>query len=182
VWCADFEFSQPDGERPAVRCLAASEYHTGRTIRLWIDGEPVPPQAPFDVGPDCLFVAYAAVAEMVCFAALGWPMPARLLDLHTELKWLTCGVAGEPAWPSLVYALERFGLDSLDVVEKLEMRDLAMRQGVPLLGAGAPRFAGLLRPRCGRLSAALAADAAPHRPAPRRLARTIPQGRSPHGA
>jgi hypothetical protein len=34
VWCCDTEFAAPDGERPAVRCLVAREYRTGRTIRL----------------------------------------------------------------------------------------------------------------------------------------------------
>src|SRR5215813_5566500 len=90
VWCCDTEFSAPDGERPAVRCLVAREYHTGRTIRLWLDGEPAPPRPPFAVGPDSLFVAFFASAEMGCFLQLGWPLPARLLDLYVEFKWLTC--------------------------------------------------------------------------------------------
>jgi hypothetical protein len=130
VWCCDFEFSAPDGERPAVRCLVAREYHTGRLIRRWLDGEPVPPQPPFAVGPDALFVAYFASAEMGCFPALGWPMPAYLLDLYPEFKWLICGRDGEPGKPSLVYALDWFRLESLDVTEKEEMRALASRRGL----------------------------------------------------
>ena len=42
VWCCDFEFSAVDGERPAVRCLVAKEYRTGKTIRLWLDGQTAP--------------------------------------------------------------------------------------------------------------------------------------------
>jgi hypothetical protein len=129
VWCCDFEFSAPDGERPAVRCLVAREYHTGRTVRLWLDGEAPPARPPFGVGPDVLFVAYFASAELGCFLELGWPLPARLLDLYVEFKWLICGRDGEPAKPSLVYALDWFGLDSMDVVEKEEMRQLAIRGG-----------------------------------------------------
>src|SRR5262245_26209844 len=91
VWCADLEFSAPDGERPAVRCLVAQEYHTRRTLRLWLDGEPVPPHPPFPVGPDALFVAFFASAEMGCFLKLGWPMPTYLLDLYAETKWDICG-------------------------------------------------------------------------------------------
>jgi hypothetical protein len=129
VWCCDFEFSAPDGERPAVRCMVAREYHTGRTIRLWLDGEPVPPRPPFAVGPDSLFVAYFASAELGCFLALGWPMPDRVLDLYVEFKRHVCGRDGEPGKPGLVYALDWFGLDSLDAEEKAEMRELAIRGG-----------------------------------------------------
>src|SRR5260370_29549195 len=105
VWCGDFEFSAPDGERPAVRCLVAREYHTGRLIRLWLDGEPAPPWPPFATGPEVLVVAFFASAEMGCFLAMGWPMPARLLDLYAEFKWLVCGRDGEPGKPGLAYAL-----------------------------------------------------------------------------
>jgi hypothetical protein len=129
VWCCDFEFSAPDGEPPAVRCVVGREYHTGRTVSLWLDGELPPRQPPFTVGPDALVVAYMASAEMGCFLELGWPMPANLLDLYAEFKWLICGRDGEPDKPGLVYALDWFGLDSLDATEKTEMRALATRRG-----------------------------------------------------
>jgi hypothetical protein len=129
VWCCDFEFSAPDGERPAVRCLVATEYHTGRTVRLWLDGEPTPPRPPFATDADALFVAFFGSAEMGCFLVLGWPMPIHLLDLYVECKRHICGRDGEPNKPSLAYALDRFGLDSLDVNEKDEMRKLAIRGG-----------------------------------------------------
>src|SRR5919201_1097029 len=103
VWCCDFEFGAPDGERPAVRCLVAREYRSGRTVRLWLDGRPAPPRPPFAVGADAVCVAYFATAEMGCFLALGWPMPTHLLDLYVEFRWLTCGRDGEPGKPSLVY-------------------------------------------------------------------------------
>jgi DNA polymerase I-like protein with 3'-5' exonuclease and polymerase domains len=109
--------------------MVACEYHSRRTIRLWLDGEPAPPQPPFTFDADVLFVAFFASAELGCFLALGWPMPAHVLDLYVETKWDICGKDGEPNKPSLVYALDRYGLDSLDVTEKEEMRQLAMRQG-----------------------------------------------------
>jgi hypothetical protein len=130
VWCVDFEFSAPDGERPAVRCMAAREYYTGRTMHLWLDGEPAPPRPPFAIDRDALFVAYFASAEMSCFLALGWPTPVRILDLYAEFKRMICGRDGEPAKPSLVYALDWFGLESLDAEEKWEMRQLAIRGGL----------------------------------------------------
>src|SRR5262245_49443999 len=125
VWCCDFEFSAPDGERPAVRCMVAQEYHTGRTVKLWLDGEPAPPRPPFATDSNALFVAYFTSAELGCFLALGWPMPAIVLDLYVETRWATCGKDGEPSRPSLVYALDRFGLAGVDVNEKAEMRELA---------------------------------------------------------
>lgn len=129
VWCADFEFSAPDGERPAVLCMVAREFHTGQFVRMWLDGEPAPPRAPFAVDADALFVAYFASAEMGCFLALGWPMPANVLDLYVETKWLICGRASEPSKPSLVYALDRFGVAGIDADEKESMRQLAIRGG-----------------------------------------------------
>ena len=52
-----------------------------------------------------LFVAYYASAELGCFLALGWPMPARILDLFAEFRATTNGLdaavrpraAGRPA-------------------------------------------------------------------------------------
>ncbi len=92
VWCCDFEFSAPDGERPAVRCMVAKEYRTGRIIRLWLESEPAPAWPPFTIDRGRpLFVAYFASAEMGCFLTLGWLMPVRVLDLYAECKWDTCG-------------------------------------------------------------------------------------------
>src|SRR5262249_1041025 len=39
--------------------------------------------SPFDIGPDTLFVAYSAWAEMTCFKVLGWQFPVHIFDLHT---------------------------------------------------------------------------------------------------
>src|SRR5262249_14863813 len=52
-----------------------------QTIKLWrgeFGAEP-----PFDIGPDALFVAYSAWAEMTCFKVLGWKFPEHIFDLHT---------------------------------------------------------------------------------------------------
>jgi hypothetical protein len=108
--------------------MVACEYHSRRLIRLWLEGEPIPPRPPFALGADVLFVAFFASAELGCFLALGWPIPVRVLDLYVETKWDICGKDGEPNKPSLVYALDRYGLDSLDANDKEEMRQLAMRR------------------------------------------------------
>jgi hypothetical protein len=52
-----------------------------RTIRLW-RGE-FGPAPPFDIGPDSLFVAYSAWAEMTSFKMLGWKFPVHIFDQHT---------------------------------------------------------------------------------------------------
>ena len=55
-----------------------------RTIRMW-RGE-FGKSPPFDTGPDALFVAYSAWAEMTCFMMLGWKFPEHIFDLHTALS------------------------------------------------------------------------------------------------
>jgi hypothetical protein len=129
IWLIDFEFRAPDGERPAVRCLVAHELRGGREVRLWLNGRPAPPAPPFGTGPDALVVAYFATAEMGCFLSLGWRLPVNLLDLYVEFKRHVCGKDGEPGKPSLVYALDYFGLASIDAAAKKDLRELAMREG-----------------------------------------------------
>jgi DNA polymerase I len=126
VWAADFEFSAPPGERPEPRCLVARELRSGRTLRLWEDQ--FGPTPPFSIGADVLFVAYYASAELGCFRVLGWPMPANVLDLFTEFRDRTNGLA-PPAGSGLIGALTYFGLDTIGTAEKTEMRELAMRGG-----------------------------------------------------
>jgi hypothetical protein len=81
----DFEYEVTDGDLPNVLCMVAYVLDENRqhvhTIRLW-RGEfgRVP---PFDVGPDTLFVAYSAWAELTCFMVLGWRFPEHVFDLHT---------------------------------------------------------------------------------------------------
>ena len=89
IWAVDFEFKATDGARPIPHCLVAWELRSGRKIRLWCDEfGPVP---PYSVGPYLLFVAYFASAEIGCHLALGWPQPARILDLFTEFRCRTNG-------------------------------------------------------------------------------------------
>jgi DNA polymerase I len=129
VWAVDFEFSAPPGERPEPACLVAWELNGGggQKIRLWRDKfGPLPPY-PLDEGS--LFVSYFASAEMNCHRSLGWPMPARVLDLFTEFRDLTngChGLNGEFQKASIIDALEYFGLGHIAVAEKAEMRQRFM--------------------------------------------------------
>ena len=133
VWAVDFEFSAPPGERPQRPvCMVAKDLKAGQTIRLWEDE--FGSQPPFSMGPDSLYVAYAAGAEMSCHLALGWPMPARLLDLYVEAIWLTSGLrkgvgGGFGHAPKLINVLAYHGLDAIDFEEKDYFRDLAIRGG-----------------------------------------------------
>ena len=81
----DFEYEVADGELPNVLCMVAyvldENLQLVRTIRQW-RGE-FGAAAPFDTGPDTLFVAYSAWAEMTCFKVLGWKFPEHVFDLHT---------------------------------------------------------------------------------------------------
>jgi hypothetical protein len=128
VWLCDFEFRAPDGERAAPVCMVAREWRTGRTIREWADRLASMNRPPFPIGANSLFIAYYASAEFGCFKALGWPMPARILDLFTEFRNLTNG-AGPMSGNNLLGALAHFGLPAIDVAEKQTMRELAQRSG-----------------------------------------------------
>jgi hypothetical protein len=127
VWCVDFEFTAPDGERPRPLCVVARELGSGRLVRCWL-GDDAPARPPYDVGADVLFVAYYASAELSCHLALGWPLPLRILDLFAEFKCRTNG-RSVPHGHGLLGAAAYFGLNVLDVAQKQSMRELAMRGG-----------------------------------------------------
>jgi len=136
VVAVDFEFefgghisfadASRSGERPRPVCLVARDLRTGRTWRLWRDE--LGPAPPFPIGPDALFVAFYASAELGCFRALARRRPANILDLFTEFRGRTNGVP-TPAGAGLVGALTYFGLDGVGAQEKDELRALVLRGG-----------------------------------------------------
>ena len=126
IWAVDFEFVSRPGERPEPVCLVAWELRGGRKLRFWRDEFGDAP--PYEIGPDALFVAYYASAEIGCHLVLGWQKPARLLDLFTEFRNQTNGQPPH-AGNGLLGALAYFGLDGMDVVEKTAMRDLILLGG-----------------------------------------------------
>jgi hypothetical protein len=139
----DFEFNgwgrhdlgsdapSPDGNPSLPVCMVARELVSGKEHRLWYaDGWPSCP--PFSIGPRTLFVAYNNAAELGCFLALGWPMPARQLDLYVEFKMLRNetrpeGAKSPPA--GLLDAMQFFGLDAVGATTKHEMQSSALRGG-----------------------------------------------------
>jgi DNA polymerase-1 len=128
IWAIDFEFRAPPGHNPEPVCMVAKELLSGHTIRLWHDELRAAASPPFDSGPDTLFVAYYASAEIGCYLALGWGIPANILDLYAEFRNLTNGLP-TPCGAGLLGALNCFGLGGIQALEKDSMRELAMRGG-----------------------------------------------------
>jgi len=126
IWAVDFEFGADPGENPEPVCLVAWELRSDRKLRLWRDEFGSLP--PYPTGPDVLFVAYYASAEIGCHLALSWPVPERVLDLFPEFRNHTNGLK-TVSGAGLLGALAHFGLDGIGAVEKDEMRDLILRRG-----------------------------------------------------
>ena len=127
IWCVDFEFRIDPGERPWPVCMVARELRTGREIRLWRGELLALDRAPFDSGPDSLFVAYAASAEIGCFLELGWPLPVNILDLYFENRTETNGLK-IPGGNGILGALAHRGLAHIDSNVKEAMRQLVIGQ------------------------------------------------------
>jgi hypothetical protein len=127
VVLVDFEFAITPGERPKPVCLVAHELRSGRRFRVWLDQLGAAP--PYATGPDVLFVAYYASAELGCYRALGWRMPERILDLFVEFRVRTNMGSREdqkqrtPAGSGLLGALTYFGLDGMGATEKKELQE-----------------------------------------------------------
>ena len=85
VVVCDFEYEVAAGDLPKPLCMVVHVLDENlrhmRTVRLWRGEFGAAP--PFDIGPDALFVAYSAWAEMTCFKVLGWKFPVHIFDQHT---------------------------------------------------------------------------------------------------
>jgi DNA polymerase I len=127
VVLADAEFTNIPGERPGPVCWVARELRSGRTFRIFQDQFGSAP--PWASGPDVLFVAYYASAELGCHRALGWPMPERVLDLFVEFRnHANMGSKADqkrrtPSGAGLLGALIYFGLDPMDATEKKDLQE-----------------------------------------------------------
>lgn len=139
IWLVDTEYVSRPGERPVPVCLVAWEFRTRRKIRLWQDELGAAP--PYPIGPESLFVAYLASAEIGFHLALKWPKPARILDLYVEYRnrYNCLPTIVEQKLDkkdekrikkhSLLGALTQFTLDCIGVSEKQEMIDLILGGG-----------------------------------------------------
>jgi hypothetical protein len=126
----DTAFIDRDGDKAVPVCLVAHELRSGRQHRLFFDTPGATYTNPLPMGPDVLYVAFAAQAEWSVFLALGWQLPEDVLDLFAEFRCLTNGLEHSDenlVKPSLITALAYYGLDSMTVVEKQSMCDLILR-------------------------------------------------------
>ncbi len=80
------------------------------------------------MGENSLYTAYYASAEMGCHLTLNWDLPHILLDLFCEFRCQTNGLK-LPVRNNLLGALSIHGLEHIPLVEKEEMRELALRGG-----------------------------------------------------
>ncbi len=96
-------------------------------MQLWLDGV-AKPACPLPLGENSLYVAYYASAEMGCHLALDWDLSNFILDLFCEFRCQTNGLK-LPVRNNLLGALSIHGLEHIPLVEKEEMRELALRGG-----------------------------------------------------
>lgn len=132
VWLCDFEYSAglDEGEHPWIVCMVARELFTGRELRLWRDDLLKLRSAPFDTGPNSLFVAYFASADLGCFLELGWPLPRNIIDLYVEFRAKTnIGGKRPSGFHSLLGALTWHGLAALNSDQKELMRARILQGG-----------------------------------------------------
>jgi DNA polymerase-1 len=128
IWAVDFEFGAAEGALPRPRCVVAHDLVSGRRWRRWLDEGPSG-ACPYGTGPEDLFLAYYASAEIGCHLALGWPVPQRIIDLCAEFKCRTSGL-DLPHGRNLLGAMLYHGLSgTVAAQEKKEMQQLALRGG-----------------------------------------------------
>lgn len=94
VYLVDCEFhpvNGVEGNPPEVICIVVINYPTGVVNRYTQADLLAMKSAPFPTGPDALFVAFFASAELDCFLRLGWSLPENVLDLYVEFRNQTNG-------------------------------------------------------------------------------------------
>jgi len=128
VWFVDAEYSAQQGCRPVPICLVAKEARSGSELRLWEDELAAAAAPPFRIDERSLFVTFSAQAELGVFQVLGWPAPARTLDLFVEFRAMTNGLK-TPSGAGLIGALVYHELPAMEGAEKTAMRNLAIRGG-----------------------------------------------------
>jgi hypothetical protein len=128
IWLVDSEYRSKPGELPEPICIVAHEMNSRTTIHLWEDDLRREGGPPYGTDAGSIMVAYYASAEISCHLALGWPLPANVLDLFTEFRTRTNGL-WTPNGASLLGALAYFGLPAIGSEQKEAMRTLALRGG-----------------------------------------------------
>ncbi len=119
VWTLDTEYCFADrnsGNRPTPVCLVAHEIRSNRWLRHGSIN------CTADI-PHSLLARNRSLSPTTrrqnrgTFVALDWPLPANILDLHTEFRCLNNGLSTIAGY-SLHGALIHFGVSGIDVEEK----------------------------------------------------------------
>ena len=117
------EFNLVAGDLPEVLCMVTyvldENLQHVHTIRMWRGEFGTVP--PFDIGPDTLFVAYSAWAELTCFAVLGWQFPVHVFDQHT-------------AYLAASNILLPYNPDEVRKRQRKRLSDACRAYGIPRLG------------------------------------------------
>jgi DNA polymerase-1 len=121
---SDGDGNSIDGNPLRPVCVCMKDLLSNLSWELWLDEFPAEP--PFPLDGTTLIVAFNASAESGTFKELGWPAPARVLDLFAEFCDHRNGRDGETG-RSLLAALEHFGLDTIGAVHKEQMIKLILR-------------------------------------------------------
>lgn len=139
----DTEFIARPSERPDPVCACAKLLRSGQEVMAWCDELGAVP--PYPIGDDVLFVSFAAAAELEVHLALGWPMPAHVLDLRVEhinqtgISERNEGQARAKPPRALIAVLRHYGIKDGDAAIKDEMRGLIMTGAWPAIEQGATR-------------------------------------------
>jgi len=131
IYLVDFEYhpvNGVEGNSPDPVCMVVCNLKTGVVGRYFREQLKAMEAVPFHTGPNSLFVAYYAPAELDCFIALGWSLPVNILDLYVEFRNNTNGLPLKHG-SGLLGAMVHFGLRSIAVEEKVAMRDLILSRG-----------------------------------------------------
>jgi DNA polymerase-1 len=135
----DSEFVAAPSERPVPVCVCAKLLRSGQEIMVWRDEMGATP--PYPIGDDVLFVAFAAAAELEVHLALGWPLPAHVLDLRVEhinqtgISERNEGQVRAKPPRALLAVLRHYGIKDGDAAIKDAMRSLIMTGAWPAIEA-----------------------------------------------
>ena len=72
-------------------------------------------------------MAHYAAAEMCSHLALGWALPANVLDTYAEFRCHTNCSAEQQPHAGLLHALDHFKLNSISSQAKEHWRDVVLR-------------------------------------------------------
>ena len=173
----EFEFGGRDGNLPRPVCMVAKELRSGREWRIW-RGE-FGSQPPFPIGPDTSVRRLLSPApSWAASARLGWPMPARILDLFAEFRDRTNGAsrrARPDRCPEAISASTRWASST-----KSKCVELILGGG-PWTDEERARHFRLLRRRRRRARAPAAGHVAADRSTARAAARPLHGGGLGHG-